>query len=168
VRLAKFGLTLNESKTHLIEFGRFALSNRQERKQCKPETFDFLGFTHICSQRRRDGGFKLLRLSIKKKLKAQLAKLKEGLMKSRHKSVFEVGNWLKRSLTGYFNYFAVPGNKASLNTMRTEVCKLWIRALRRRSQKGENFNWQRMQRLIRIFIPHTRVRHPYPSQRFTL
>lgn len=167
VRLAKFGLSLNESKTHLIEFGRFALSNRQERNLSKPETFDFLGFTHICSLR-RDNCFKLLRVSIKKKLKAQLGKIKERLMKTRHKSVFEVGNWLQRSLTGYFNYFAVPGNKVSLNTMRTEVCKLWIRALRRRSQKGENFNWQRMQKLIRIFIPHTRIRHPYPSQRFTL
>lgn len=167
-RLAKFQLRLNENKTHLIEFGRFAISNRLQRGQRKPETFDFLGFTHICSQRRRDDGYKLLRLSIKKKLKAQLANIKERLMKTRHKSVFEVGNWLKRSLTGYFNYFAVPDNKASLNVMRTEVCKLWINALRRRSQKGENFNWHRMQKLIRIFIPHTRVRHPYPSQRFTL
>jgi RNA-directed DNA polymerase len=94
-RLAKFQLRLNESKTHLVEFGRFAISNRLQRGQRKPETFDFLGFTHICSQRRRDGGYKLLRLSIKKKLKAQLANIKERLMKTRHKSVFEVGNWLK-------------------------------------------------------------------------
>ena len=167
-RLAKFKLRLNKSKTHLLEFGRFAKQNRQQRGQSKPETFDFLGFTHICSQRRNDGGFQLMRLSIKKRLKAKLAHIKEQLMKTRHKSIFEVGNWLKRSLTGYFNYFAVPGNKSSLNTMRTEVCKLWIKTLRRRSQKGSNFNWQRMAKLIRIFIPHTRLRHPYPSRRFTL
>ena len=136
-RLSQFQLSLNTSKTHLIEFGRFAKSNRRQRGQSKPETFDFLGFTHICSQRRKNDGYKLLRLSIKKKLKAQLANIKERLMKTRHQSVFEVGNWLKRSLTGYFNYFAVPDNHSSLEVMRTEVCKLWIKALRRRSQKGE-------------------------------
>ena len=167
-RLANFSLSLNESKTHLIEFGRFAKSNRQQRGEGKPETFDFLGFTHICSVRRNDDKFKLLRLSIKTKLKLKLQNIKEVLMKTRHKSPYQVGRWLSRSLTGYFNYFAVPGNGVSLRTMRTEVCKLWLKALRRRSQKGRNFNWQRMKRLISLFIPHTRNRHVYPNERFTL
>jgi len=167
-RLASFALSLNESKTHLLEFGRFAKLNRQQRGECKPETFDFLGFTHICAERRSDSQFKLLRLSIKKKLKQKLQKIKEVLMKTRHKSPYQVGRWLKRSLTGYFNYFAVPGNGVSLRTMRTEVCKLWLKALRRRSQKGQGFNWQRLKRLISLFIPHTRNRHTYPNERFTL
>jgi len=167
-RLAKFSLSLNESKTHLIEFGRFASLNRQQRKQSKPKTFDFLGFTHICSVRRIDGQFKLLRLSIKKRLRAKLRHIKEVLMKTRHRSPYDVGQWLKRALTGYFNYFAVPDNGQSIRTMRTEVCKLWIKALRRRSQKGKSFNWQRMKGLIWMYIPHTRNRHPYPSQRFAL
>lgn len=167
-RLAAFSLSLNESKTHLIEFGRFAHINRRQRNQGKPKTFNFLGFTHICSVRRNDGQFKLLRLSIKERLRAKLKHIKEVLMKTRHKSPYDVGQWLKRALTGYFNYFAVPDNGQSIRTMRTEVCKLWIKALRRRSQKGKSFNWQRMKGLIWIFIPHTRNRHPYPNQRFTL
>ncbi|MFT7456710.1 MAG: RNA-directed DNA polymerase [Marinobacter maritimus] len=109
-----------------------------------------------------------MRLSIKKRLKAKPVYIKEKLVTTWHKSIFEVGNWLKRALTGYFNYFAVPGNKSSLRIMKTEVCKLGIKKLRRRSQKGSNFNWQRVTKLIRIFIPHTRLRHPYLSQRFTL
>jgi RNA-directed DNA polymerase len=167
-RLSAFNLSFNESKTHLIEFGRFARANRKQRGQRKPETFDFLGFTHICSQRRNDGRFALLRLSIKKRLKAKLKQIKATLMKHRHKSPYEQGNWIKRVLTGYFNYFAIPGNGKSLGVMRTEVCRLWLKVLRRRSQKGRNFNWQRMKRLINIFIPHTRIRHPYPNQRFHL
>ena len=167
-RLSAFNLSFNESKTHLIEFGRFARANRQKRGQRKPETFDFLGFTHICSQRRTDGRFALLRLSIKKRLQAKLKQIKETLMKHRHKSPYEQGNWIKRVLTGYFNYFAIPGNGKSLGVMRTEVGRLWIKTLRRRSQKGRNFNWERMKRLISLFIPHTRIRHPYPNQRFHL
>ena len=94
--------------------------------------------------------------------------IKTKLMQTRHKSVYEVGRWVKSVLTGYFNYFAVPGNLASIKVMRTEVCKAWLKAIRRRSQKGRNFNWMRITRLVGLFIPHTRIRHPYPSQRFWL
>lgn len=167
-RLASFQLSFNEDKTHLIEFGRFAKANRDQRGQSKPETFDFLGFTHICSVRKSDGRFKLARHSIKKRLRAKLKQIKESLRRNLNKSAYELGVWINRVLTGYFNYFAVPGNKKCLDVMRTEVCKLWIKTLRRRSQKGRNFNWRRMSNLIRYFIPHTRLRHPYPNQRFHL
>ena len=130
-RLAKFDLSLNADKTHLIEFGRFAISNRIKRKQSKPETFDFLGFTHICSFKRRNRDFKLSRLSIKKNLRRKLGEIKERLM-------------------------------------RTEVCRAWLKAIRRRSQKGRKFNWRKMKILVGIFIPSTNIRHPYPSQRFWL
>lgn len=167
-RLATFELRFNESKTQLIEFGRFAKANRQQRGQRRPKTFDFLGFTHICSQRKSDGRFALVRHSIKKRLKAKLQEIKETFRRKINHSPYELGKWVKRVLTGYFNYFAVPGNKHCLGVMRTEVCKLWIKALRRRSQKGRNFNWLRMSALIKRFIPHTRIRHPYPNQRFHL
>jgi RNA-directed DNA polymerase len=166
-RLALFNLSFNEDKTHLIEFGRFAGSNRRQRGARKPETFDFLGFTHICSRRLSDGKFRLLRHSIKKKLRAKLKEIKEILMRNRHKSPFEMGLWIQRVLTGYFNYFAVPSNSQTLNVMRTEVCKAWLKALRRRSQKGRKFNWARMKKFVQFFIPHTRVRHCYPNQRFS-
>ena len=167
-RLAKFNLQLNEDKTHLIEFGRFAKTNRKQRGERKPETFDFLGFTHICSQRRSDNKFTLVRYSIKKRFKAKLKEIKETLRRTLNKSPYDVGKWIRQVLTGYFNYFAVPCNKKCLNVMRTEVGRMWLKTLRRRSQKGRNFNWKRMKSLINFFIPHTRLRHPYPNERFHL
>ena len=167
-RLSDFELSLNEAKTQLLEFGRFAKQNRRERGVGKPKTFDFLGFTHICSKRRDNGFFALLRVSIKKKLKSKLMDIKFMLRRKINESPYRVGCWLKRVLTGYFNYFAIPRNCQSLNVMRTEVCRMWIKTLRRRSQKGQNFNWKRMTTLVKFFIPHTRVRHPYPNQRFHL
>ncbi len=167
-RLSDFKLSLNESKTKLIEFGRFAISNRQARKECKPKTFDFLGFTHICSVRRSSSQFALLRVSINKKLRDKIREIKEVLRFKINRPPYETGRWLNKVLTGYFNYFAVPRNGHSLNVMRTEVCKLWLKTLRRRSQKGKKLNWQALNRLVRFFIPHTRIRHPYPNQRFCL
>ena len=98
--------------------------------------------------------------------KGNSKEIKEILMRNRHKPPFEMGLWLQRVLTGYFNYFAVPSNSQTLNVMRTEVCKAWLKALRRRSQKGRKFNWARMKKFVQFFIPHTRVRHCYPNQRF--
>ena len=167
-RLSDFKLSLNESKTQLIEFGRFAKSNRRARKESKPKTFDFLGFTHICSVRWGSEQFALLRVSIKKKLRAKIREIKETLRRNINRSPYETGKWLNKVLTGYFNYFAVPRNGHSLNVMRTEVCKLWLKTLRRRSQKGRKLNWQVLNKFVRFFIPHTRIRHPYPNQRFHL
>jgi group II intron reverse transcriptase/maturase len=165
-RLGKFGLNLNEEKTRLIEFGRFADGNRRRRSEGKPETFDFLGFTHICSKRRSDGGFQLRRITIAKKQRAKLKQLRETLMRYRHRHPYELGAWLKRTVQGYFNYFAVPGNTSSLNVFRSEVCRAWMRALRRRSQKSAELPWDRIMNLIRRFIPSVRVLHPHPNQRF--
>ena len=168
MRLGEFKLSLNKDKTHLIEFGRFAISNRQQRGVNKPETFDFLGFTHICAIRRDNGSFKLLRESIKKKLRSKIKQISERLMQHRHKPLYEMGVWVRKVLTGYYNYFAIPGNHASIQLLRTTVNRAWLKALRRRSHKGRKFNWCKMQRWINQFSPHTRVRHPYPNQRFHL
>ncbi len=167
-RLGDFKLSLHSDKTQLIEFGRFAKSNREQRGVGKPKSFDFLGFTHICSIRRDNGKFKLMRGSIKKKLRNKIKQIGHTLMQYRHKPLWELGSWLRKVLTGYYNYFAIPGNHTSLQMMRTEVARAWIKAMRRRSQKGRNFNWFKMQRWINRFSPHTRVRHPYPNQRFHL
>lgn len=167
-RLGDVKLSFNADKTHLIEFGRFAKSSREQRGAGKAKTFDFLGFTHICSTRRDNGRFKLMRESIKKKLRAKIKQISNTLMQYRHKPLWELGSWLRKVLTGYYNYFAIPGNHTSLQMMRTEVARAWIKALRRRSQKGSNYNWLKMQRWINRFSPHTRVRHLYPNQRFHL
>jgi len=164
-RLGQFGLSLNDDKTRLIEFGRFAQRNCAERGGGKPATFDFLGFTHICSRRRSDGGFLLKRYTIAKRQRDKLGKIKQALRRNRHRHPFEVGRWLRRVVEGYLNYFAVPGNRRALDAFRSEICRTWLRALRRRSQKSKGLPWRKMTRLIRLFIPSVRIRHPYPNQR---
>lgn len=165
-RLAKFSLELHADKTRLIEFGRFASEGRKSRGERKPETFDFLGFTHICSRRRKDGKFKLLRKTIGKRLRAKIEEVRQTLKRHRHKPVTEQGRWLRSVVQGHFNYYAVPGNREALDTFRTQISFAWLRALRRRSQKGKSLTWERMQRQMMKWIPTARVLHPYPNQRF--
>jgi RNA-directed DNA polymerase len=162
-RLQKFGLELHPEKTRLLEFGRFAASNRKRRGEGKPETFDFLGFNHQCSTTRA-GKFQLLRQTMKKRLRATLRRIKDELRRRLHHPVPAVGEWLWRSLTGYFNYHAIPNNTRVLAQFRTQVIRLWLASLRRRSQRSST-NWPRMQRLVKRWIPPVRVRHPWPSER---
>jgi hypothetical protein len=117
-RMQKFGLELHPDKTRLIEFGRQASENRKERGEDTPETFDFLGFTHMCGQTRKTGRFIVKRKTIRKRLSAKLKEPKEELRRRWHEPVAEVGKWLKAVIRGYFNYHAVPGNMDSLNSFR--------------------------------------------------
>ena len=163
-RMAKFGLTLNAKKTRLIEFGRFAARDRSQRGQSKPETFDFLGFTHCCGIDRQ-GRFKVIRLTMKKRMRATLKAIRVELMRRRHESVAIVGKWLNRVVQGYFNYHAVPGNQYRLAGMRSEICRAWRHALTRRSQR-HRLPWDRFNRIAKHFIPTVRNTHPYPEERF--
>ena len=126
-RMQKFGLELHPDKTRLIEFGRHASENRKQRGEDKPETFDFLGFTHMCGQTRKTGRFIVKRKTIRKRLSAKLNELKEELRRRWHEPVAEVGKWLKSVVRGYFNYHAVPGNMDSLNSFRAQVIWRWYR-----------------------------------------
>ena len=164
-RFARFGLEVHPDKTRLIEFGRFAIQNRKERDEDRPETFDFLGFTHICARRRSDGRFTVWRKTIAKRMRAKLQEIKEEFKRRRHGLVPKQGQWLKAVVQGYFNYHAVPNNTERLNSFRGQVCRLWLRALRRRSQKARRLTWSRMKRLIQTWIPSVRVLHPYPNMR---
>lgn len=166
-RLRKFGLTLNESKTRLIEFGRFALSNQQSRGKGRPSTFGFLGFTHFCATRRLDGGFYLGRKTMAKKMKSKLSDLKAELRKRINIHVYDQARWLRSVIQGHYNYYAVPGNWKSLNSFKTAVSKLWLKLLRRRSQKSA-INWKKLTVLIRRFIPKVTILHPYPSERLSV
>jgi hypothetical protein len=123
-RLARFGLSLHPDKTRLIEFGRFAASNRAERGLGKPETFDFLGFTHCCSQDRQ-GRFKLKRTTVKKRMRVTLRSIRETLMRRRHQPTAVTGRWLNRVVNGYYNYYAVPTNIDRLAGFRSEACRAW-------------------------------------------
>ncbi len=167
-RLAKYGLKLHPEKTRLLEFGRFAIENRSQRGEGKPETFDFLGFTHICAKTRKNSKFTILRKTIVKRLRAKLKEVRLELMRRMHVPVPDQGRWLRAVVNGYMNYYSVPGNHQSVDNFRTEVAKSWLRALRRRSQKGRNLTWDRVKRLIKTWLPTTKVRHPYPSQRLSV
>jgi hypothetical protein len=164
-RLSRFGLELHPDKTRLIEFGRFAAARRKERGEGKPETFNFLGFTHICGQTWKRGKFLVLRKTIHKRLSAKLRALKEELLRRRHMPVAELGKWLRSVVQGYFNYHAVPGNLANLRSFRMQVIRRWMRALRRRSQK-HRITWPRLVALADRWIPRPAILHPYPNLRF--
>jgi RNA-directed DNA polymerase len=163
-RLAKFGLTLHPDKTRLIEFGRYAAERRRKKGQGRPETFDFLGFTHCCGTDRQ-GKFQVVRLTAKKRMRATLTSIREKLYQRRHEPVPVVGAWLQRVLNGYFQYHAVPTNLLRLNGFRAEVCRAWRHALLRRSQRSR-LSWPRFNRLTRKYVPSCRVLHPYPEERF--
>jgi RNA-directed DNA polymerase len=163
-RLAKFGLELNAEKTRLLRFGRFAAQQRQERGLGKPETFSFLGFTHVCAQSRK-GRFKLMRITDSKRARAKLRVLKDELRWRRHQPVPEQGLWLASVLRGHYNYYAVPDNSEALRAFRDEVARLWRQALSRRSQKA-HVNWERMSRLADRWLPRPHILHPWPEQRF--
>ena len=158
-----FGLELHEGKTRLIEFGRFAAENRRGRGDGKPETFDFLGFTHYCGTSRK-GRFIIKRKTVRRKLTAKLKQMKRELRKRLHDSIPEVGKWLRQVVTGHDRYYGVPGNIKSLKSFRFWLARLWLRSLRRRSQKHRT-TWVRMMRLMSRWFPPARIYHPYPSQR---
>jgi group II intron reverse transcriptase/maturase len=164
-RLQKFGLELHPDKTRLIEFGRFAAANRKQRGEGKPETFNFLGFMHICGQTWKSGKFLVLRKTTRKRLLAKLEQVKVALWRCMHQPLAEVGRWLRSMMQGYFNYHAVPGNLASLWTFRIEVCKRWLRVAQRRSQKSR-ITWQHIASFAAQWLPRPRILHPYPDLRF--
>jgi group II intron reverse transcriptase/maturase len=164
-RLATFNLELNAEKTRLIEFGRFAAERRKARGLGKPETFRFLGFTHVCGKSRKSGRFKLKRITDSKRMRAKLRALKGEIERRRHLPVPEQGRWLASVLRGHYNYYAVPGNIEALRAFRRQVTRHWLRALRRRSQRT-TVNWKRMSRLADRWLPDVRVMHPWPERRF--
>lgn len=166
-RFARFGLKRHDEKTRLIEFGRYATYRRRLRGEGRPETFDFLGFTHFCGTLRSNGRFRVQRRSSRKRMQRTLASLREHLARRMHRPVGETGRWLRRVLQGWLNYHAVPGNMARLNQLLTEVKKHWLQTLRRRSQKGrDRWNWTRFAPLVGRYFPRARILHPYPSARF--
>jgi group II intron reverse transcriptase/maturase len=166
-RLAKFGLSLNEEKTRLIEFGRYAAERRAERELGKPETFDFLGFTHISGRSRKNGRFILKRKTARKRLHAKMKDIRRQLMWHRHKPISEQGAWLRLVLRGYFNYHAIPGNGPALKAIRSDTGRAWLKALRRRGQR-DKANWSFMKELMAEWLPPVRIVHPYPDERLAV
>jgi RNA-directed DNA polymerase len=163
-RFAKFSLDLHPDKTRLIEFGRHAARDRAARGDGKPETFQFLGFTHICAAS-RGGRFWIRRKTDSKRMRAKLKQAKAEIMRRRHLPVPDQGRRLASVIRGHQAYYAVPGNYDAVHAFRTQVTRHWHRALSRRSQKG-HVTWTRMNRLVVRWLPPTRITHPFPEQRF--
>ena len=163
-RMRKFHLELHPEKTRLLEFGPYAIDQRRWRGEGKPETFNFLGFTHICVKKRSNGRFSVLRQTIRKRLQAKLNEVKAELQRRRHQPIPEQGKWLHAVVGGHIRYYGVPMNQPALAIFRFQVGRLWHRALSRRSQNGRVL-WDRMRRLITRWLPLPHVCHPYPLRR---
>jgi len=164
-RLRQFGLELHPDKTRLLAFGRFAARDRERRGEGKPESFNFLGFTHSCGCTRKDGHFTVVRHTLRQRLAAKLQDIQQELRRRINHPVADVGKWLRAVVQGYFHYHAIPGNVPRLDSFRGQVIWLWMRALRRRSQRGR-VTWRWFGPLVTRWIPSVRVLHPYPDVRF--
>src|ERR1700686_1848219 len=163
-RMRKFHLELHPEKTRLLEFGPHAIDQRKWRGEGKPETFNFLGFTHICVKNRRNGRFTGLRQTIRKRLQTKLKEVKTELQRRMHEPIPEQGKWLRAVVGGHFRYYGVPMNQPALALFRFRVGRSWHRSLSRRSQNGRVL-WDRMRRLITRWLPLPSVCHPYPLRR---
>ncbi|MGH2375436.1 MAG: reverse transcriptase domain-containing protein [bacterium] len=162
-RFTKFGLELHPEKTRLLEFGPFAADNRQRAGLGKPETFNFLGFTHICGKK-RNGRFTVVRQTIRKRVQAKLSEVKAELRRRLHAPIPVVGAWLRQVVGGHIRYYGVPMNSPAIGMFRFQVGRLWHRALARRSHTGYGA-WERMRRLVERWLPPARICHPYPLRR---
>ena len=162
-RFHRFHLELHPDKTRLIEFGRWASERRQRRGQGKPETFDFLGLTHICSQT-RTGKFTVRRKTVAKRLRKKLQEIKQLLRARMHWPIRQLGAWLKSVLTGHYRYYGVPRNLSMLRVFRECILRYWCQILRRRSQR-QRITWQRIYALATQWLPPPHILHPYPAQR---
>jgi RNA-directed DNA polymerase len=164
-RLRKFGLELHPEKTRLIEFGRYAAERRKRRGEGKPETFNFLGFTHICGRSREKGYFTVNRKTIGKRMAAKLKEIRQKLRQRMHESQTETLKWLISVVRGYFQYHAVPDNEEQMKAFRYDVLRAWLRMLRRRSQRS-HWTWARFQERLGALLPAVEILHPWPNERF--
>ncbi len=165
-RFEAFALSLHPDKTRLIEFGRYAAASRERRGLGKPETFNFLGFTFICGKTRK-GSFLLHRKSRSDRMRAKLQEVQEELRQRRHQAIPVQGEWLRRAVSGFFNYHAVPTNSRALTVFHYHVRRLWLRTLQRRSEK-DGSTWRRIEKLAADWLPKPRILHPWPRERFAV
>ena len=164
-RLRKFGLELHPEKTRLIEFGRYAAERRAKRGEGKPETFNFLGFTHICGKNHATGYFMVLRRTIGKRMAAKLKDMRQQLRRRMHARTSDTVKWLRSVVRGYFQYHAIPRNEDRMKAFRNEVLRMWMWALRRRSQRTR-WTWDKFLEKLGNLLPEVEVLHPYPDVRF--
>jgi group II intron reverse transcriptase/maturase len=163
-RFAMFGLELHPDKTRIVPFGPRVWTEWRAGRGQKPGTFDFLGFTHVGGRSRR-GRYMLLRKTMRKRWQAKLLEVKTELRRRMHDPVPEQGAYLRAVVGGHNRYYGVPGNGARIAAFRLGVTVIWLRTLRRRSQR-HRMPWERFERYVERWIPPARICHPWPSARF--
>lgn len=166
-RMGEFALALHPEKTRLIEFGSNAIENRSRRGLGKPETFNFLGFTHICGRAHSNGKFLLIRMTRRDRMLAKLREIKEELRRRMHHPIPEQGKWLRQVVRGYFAYHAIPTNSKRIGAFWHHVVDLWRRILRFRGQR-DCTTWDRIARIASDWLPSPRILHPWPQVRFAV
>jgi len=164
-RVREFGLELHPEKTRLMEFGRYATERRAKRGKGKPETFNFLGFTHICGKNHVTGNYMVLRKTIGKRMAAKLKEIRQKLRQGLHEKTKNTMEWLKSVVRGYFQYHAIPRNEERLKVFRYEVLRMWWWQLRRRSQRTR-WTWNKFREKLGNLIPEVEILWPYPEVRF--
>lgn len=164
-RLAKFGLELHPEKTRVIRFGRYARKDCERDGRKRPETFDFLGFTHIAGEARQ-GGFQLQRRTSRKKRAAKMSTLRAEMRRRMHDPPTVQHRWLCAVIRGHCAYYGVPTNARALVSFRRHVEQAWHRQLQRRSQRAR-WNVEKTKRFeARYPLPVPRIVHPWPTRRF--
>ena len=138
-RMKHFGLSLEEKKTRLIEFGRFAEANRAKRGEPKPETFNFLGFTHYCSHG-KNGKFRVKRKTSRKKFSHKCKEVHKLIGEMRTLPVKEIVKKLNQILVGYYHYYGITDNSRSITSFRYRVTKSLFFWMNRRSQR-RSYQW---------------------------
>jgi len=164
-RLKEHQLTLHPEKTRVIRFGRFAPKDAHLDGRTKPETFTFLGLTHICAADEK-GNVKIVRRTSRKKRRAKLAALRDKIRARRHEPVADQHRWLSAVLVGHYRYYGVPGNAYALRSFRYEVWSAWIRTLARRSQRARWKAGKLARHCARFPLPNPKLAHPNPRARF--
>lgn len=163
-RMQKFKLELHPEKTQILEFGPYAIRNRKKRNQSKPETFSFLGFTHVVGVKRSNQMYTVLRRTIRKKMRAKFKEIKQDLRQRMSHPVEDQGKWLKSIIEGHNRYYGVPNNQVAMNVFRFVVAQLWWKTLRRRGN-CRKMTWQKMQPIVDRWLPRAKLHHPYPLRR---
>ena len=164
-RLASFGLQLHPEKTRILRFGRYARKDCQRDGRTRPETFDFLGFTHIATES-RVGRFMLMRRTSRQKRAAKMAMLREQMRRRRHEPPAKQHRWLCSVVRGHYNYYGVPTNHRALAAFHRAVQQCWYRELQRRDQRSRWSVSKYKHFDTRYPLPAPRVVHPWPNQRF--
>ncbi len=163
-RMRKFSLELHPEKTRILEFGPWAIHNRKKRSQDKPETFNFLGFTHIVGVKRSNRMYTVLRRTIGKKMRVKLKELKQEMRYRMHYPIEEQGKWLKSVIEGHCRYYGVPNNQQAMSAFRFAVSQMWWRSLRRRGNRRK-LPWKKMEKIVDHWLPQVKLHHPYPLRR---